>query len=378
MIQNQIPLSFPQIEREEKEAVLRVLESGWLAHGEYNQKLEEDFARFIGVKHAITMNSCTSALELSIKVHGITGEVIIPSFSFVATANAVVNAGAKPVFCDVDIETRNVTAKHIESCITPNSKAVIVVHYGGQPCAMDDIIALCEKYRLLLIEDSAETIGATWRGKQTGSFGIGCFSFFPTKNMTTGEGGIVACNDDSVAQKIRALISHGISSTTFAREKAEKPWFRSAIMAGHNFRMSNILAAIGYYQFKKLDKMNHERQCLAKYYDNGIKEYSLPVKIPEVQEGATHVYQMYTVRVMKHNNRDAWVHELWKNGVGASVHFDPPIHLQQFYREHYLVKCPLPNTELLAKNLITLPMYPSLSKQKLDQVLDIMKKVMVK
>jgi len=378
LIQNQILLSFPQIEREEKEAVLRVLESGWLAHGEYNQKLEEDFARFIGVKHAITMNSCTSALELSLKVHGITGEVIIPSFSFVATANAVVNAGAKPVFCDVDIETRNVTAKHIESYITPNSRAVIVVHYGGQPCAMDDIVALCEKYKLLLIEDSAETIGATWRGKQTGSFGIGCFSFFPTKNMTTGEGGIVTCNDDSVAQKIRALVSHGISSTTFVREKAEKPWFRSAIMAGHNFRMSNVLAAIGYYQFKKLDKMNHKRQCLAKHYDNGIKEYSLPVKIPEVREGAIHVYQMYTVRVMKYNNRDVWVHKLRKNGVDASVHFDPPIHLQQFYREYYPIKGLLPNTELLAKSLITLPMYPSLSKQKVDQVLGVMKKVMVK
>jgi perosamine synthetase len=378
LTQNQIPLAIPQIGQEEKEAVLKVLESGWLAHGEYNQKLEEDFADFIGVKHAITMNSCTSALEVSLKVHGITGEVIIPSFSFVATANAVVNAGAKPVFCDVDIETRNVTAEHIESCITPNAEAVIVVHFGGQPCAMDDIVALCEKYGLLLIEDSAETIGATWKGKQAGSFGIGCFSFFPTKNMTTGEGGMVTCNDDSIAPKIRVLISHGISSTTFVREAAEKPWFRSAIMAGHNFRMSNILAAIGYYQFKKLDKMNHKRQLLANHYDKGIKHRNLPVKTPEVQERATHVYQMYTVQVMDHNKRDVWIHELRKNGVGASVHFDPPVHLQQFYQESYPVKRPLPNTEILAKSLITLPMYPDLSVQEVDHVLDVMEVVMVK
>lgn len=377
MTQNKIPLAFPQIEQEEKEAVLKVLESGWLTHGEYNQKLERDFADFIGVKHAITMNSCTSALEISLKAHDITKEVIIPSFTFVATANAVVTAGAIPVFCDVDIETRNTSAEHIELSITPNTEAVIVVHFGGQPCAMDDIVALCDKYGLLLIEDSAQTIGATWQGKQAGSFGIGCFSFFPTKNITTGEGGIVTCEDDTIAQKIRTLIAHGISPTAFAREKAQKPWFRSATMAGHNFRMSNILAAIGYYQLKKLNKMNDKRKALADQYDKDIKRRNLPIKTSKTQRGATHVYQMYTVQVDP-ANRDTLVHEMRRNGVEASVHFDPPVHLQQYYQEHYPDHRPLPNTEILAKSLMTLPLYPDLTRQEIDRVLDVMEEVMVK
>jgi len=374
--QNQIPLAFPCIGPEEKEAVLQVLASGRLTHGEYNEKLEADFARYIGVRHAITMNSCTSALEVSLKVHGIRGEVVIPSFTFVATANAVLNAGARPVFCDVDIATRNTSAEHIKSCITPDTEAVMVVHFGGQPCAMDDIVALCAKHGLLLIEDSAETIGATWQGKQAGSFGIGCFSFFPTKNITTGEGGLVTCQDDAVARKIRAMIAHGIPPGAFAREKAARPWFRAAMTAGHNFRMSNILAAIGYYQLKKLDKMNQQRQLLADHYAKGIRQNKLPVKVPAVQSGATHVYQMYTVQANP-ARRDAWVLEMRKNGVEASVHFDPPVHLQPFYQEHYPSRCQLPNTEVLARSLMTLPMYPDLKPPEICRILNVMKESMV-
>ena len=179
MEEYQIPLCRPAISQKEINAVVEILRSGWLAHGEYNHKFEAAFTQLIGVPHAITMNSCTSALEAALKVAGIKGEVIIPSFTFVATANAVVTAGAKPVFCDVDEATRNVTSKFIEEKITPDTEAVIVVHYGGQPCQMDDIVKLCNQHHLFLIEDSAEMIGQTYKNKPCGSFGdISTFSFF--------------------------------------------------------------------------------------------------------------------------------------------------------------------------------------------------------
>jgi perosamine synthetase len=372
-----IPLSLPNIGDEERNAVLEVLESGWLAHGKYNGLFEESFAKFIGVKNAITMNSCTSALELALKVYGIKGEVVVPSFTFVASANAIVNAGALPVFCDVDVDSRNARAEDIECCLSSNTEAVMVVHFGGQPCAMDAIVDLCQRHGLLLIEDSAETIGATWEGKQAGSFGVGCFSFFPTKNMTTGEGGILTCDDDNIAKKVRSLIGHGISSTTAEREKSSRPWYRASESAGHNYRMSNLLAAIGYHQFKKLKEMNKRRQFLAEQYSKGIKRLDLPAKIPKVIKGATHVYQMYTV-IVDPAKRDTWVLDLRDRGVGASVHFDPPVHLQPFYLEKYPNQSQLDNTELLAKSLITLPIYPGLSEQQVEQVLGIMAEIMHK
>ena len=369
-----IPLVVPDIGEAEKAAVLEVLESGWLVHGTYNRRLEEDFAEFVGVEHAITVNSCTSGLEAILKAYGIRGEVVLPSFTFVATANAVVTSGATPVFCDVDLETRNVRAADIEPCLTSRTEAVTVVHYGGQPCAMDEIRALCDRKGLLLIEDSAETLGATWNGKQAGSFGVGCFSFFPTKNMTTGEGGIVTLDDSEHAAKIRALIAHGIATTTFIREREEKPWFRSAILPGHNFRLTNIQAAIGYHQLKRVDEMNGKRLALARHYDEGIRCLGADIEPPAVAEGATHVYQMYTVRVDP-AKRDRWVLRLREAGIGASVHFDPPVHHQEFYRLHYPADRPLENTELLARSLITLPIYPSMAKQDAAHVLDALSKL---
>ena len=214
-----IPLCIPEIDQDEIDSVLKVLKSGWLAHGEYNHKFEESFSEFINVKHSISLNSCTSALELALKAHDIRGEVIVPSMTWNATANSVINTGGKPVFSEINPKTRNITAKLINEKITSQTEAVIIVHFGGQPCSMDEIIKLCNEKKLLLIEDSAETLGGTWKGKKTGSFANGCFSFFPTKNITTGEGGMFTTNDDNIANRVRTLSAHGVSSSTFEREK---------------------------------------------------------------------------------------------------------------------------------------------------------------
>jgi perosamine synthetase len=363
-----VPLARPSITEEEIEVIGHVLRSGWLAHGEYNHKFEHAFAEYLGVKHAISMNSCTSALEAAIQVPGITGEVIIPSFTWVATANVVVLAGATPVFCDVDEATRNLTAELIAEKITPNTQAVIVVHYGGQPCQLDDIIALCEKHNLLLIEDSAETLGATWKGRQAGSMGIGCFSFFPTKNITTAEGGMFTTNDDDIARKTRAWIAHGVASTTMAREKVERPWLRAAEMPGHNYRMPNPLAALGYHQLLRVDEMNAKRIELGQRYDELLAELTPEVITPKVADGATHVYQMYTVQVEAAQRNDV-LNKMRANGVGASAHFDPPVHLQPYYVENYGGHVgQFPATESLANTLITLPIFPDMTFEDQDWV----------
>jgi perosamine synthetase len=354
-----VPLCKPWIGQEEFNAVALVLREGWLAHGSFNHKFEEAFCRKLGVANAVSLNSCTSALELALKVNGIRGEVIVPSMTWVATVNAVVTCGAIPVFCDVDAATRNVTAADIERRLSARTEAIIVVHFGGQPCALDEIVTLCEKHNLLLIEDSAQTLGATWRGRQAGAFGIGCFSFFPTKNITVGEGGMLTTNDSEIASKARAMASHGILSSTFEREKKERPWIRAATMAGHNYRMSNVLAAIGYQQILRLDDMNACRIALARRYDAAFAKAEL-IETPAVAEGATHVYQMYTVRVPA-SIRTGLLASLRGHGIGASVHFDPPVHRQPYYLEHYPDQY-LPVTENLSATLVTLPMFPHMSE----------------
>jgi perosamine synthetase len=364
-----IPLCLPDITKKEIDTVSNVLSSGWLAHGEYNKKFEESFSSMLGVKNSITMNSCTSALEIALKASGVTQEVIIPSMTFVATANAVITTGCTPVFCDVNLATRNVTATDILAAISPRTEAVIVVHYAGQPCNMDEISDLCERKSLLLIEDSAETLGAAWNGKQAGSYGIGCFSFFPTKNITTAEGGIFTTNDNDLAERARALISHGIVST----HSKSKPWHREASFIGHNYRMPNPLAAIGYIQLQRVKELNDKRIALAKYYNNSFLELKDLIRCPIVLNGAEHVYQMYTIEVSQ-EIRDDLVEYLNDCGIGASVHFDPPVHMQSLYNKYVKKDTILDNTEQLSRTLITLPMYPSMTTDQIDYIVKSMHK----
>ena len=364
-----VPLCRPSIGEAEMAAVEEVLHSGWMAHGDFNRKFESTFAQLIGTSHAITMNSCASALEVALRIAGIKGEVIVPAFTFVASANAIVAAGAEPVFCEIDPDTRNVTAETIAPMITPATEAIMVVHYGGQPCAMDGITKLCRKHGLFLLEDSAETLGAKWNGCQAGSFGTGCFSFFPTKNITTGEGGMLTCDDDVYAEKVRTFISHGIAPKTGVGQEKSQLGVRAAEMAGRNYRMSNVLAAIGYHQIQKLDKMNARRVVLAHRYDAELAALAPMVRTPLVAESATHVYQMYTIRVPA-TTRDQILHYLRANGIGASVHFDPPVHLQPYYMDRGGRPGQLPETEKLAKELITLPMFPDMTEEEQDWVIE--------
>lgn len=359
-----IPLCRPTIEQEELQAVEAVLKSGWLTHGPKTTEFENAFAEYIGVKHAIAMNSCTSALFLAILANNIIGEVLVPSFTFVASVNAIKTAGARPVFVEINYHDCNVNPDLLERYLTPETKAIMVVHYGGQVCDMEKISAFAGKHHLVLIEDSAETIGGTYDGQKSGSWGIGSFSFFPTKNITTGEGGMLTTKDDVLANKIRTLIAHGIDKTTLQREYDKKPWFRSATLAGYNFRLSNILAAIGVEQMKKIDRMNQARREHSLYLLDKLREME-EIELPVENPRCRHVYQMFTIKV-KTGKRDDMVCYLRSQGIGASVHFDPPVHQHPAYMDARNIS--LPVTEKVAKTIFTLPMFPQLTQTQLKKM----------
>lgn len=360
MSQRHIPLCIPDIQVEDTDLMLEAVMSGWLAHGKHNQELEEKFAELIGVKYALSLNSCTAALFLAVIGQKITGEVIMPSFTWVATANATLTAGAKPVFVDIDYDTCNINPDAIEAAITPKTEAIMPVHYAGQPANMTRIVEIAHKHGLALIEDSAETIGATWDGQQAGSFGTGCYSFYPTKNMTTGEGGMLTTNDPELYATAKSIHGHGVRTSTYEREKAQQPWLRAATEAGFNFRLSNVLAALGVRQLEKLEKMNAARQAHAHTLREGLSQYDLD--LPVTHPNATHVWQMFTVKVPEKIDRDAFVRYLREQGIGASVHFAPPVHTQPLYAQQHHPHS-LEVTNRVVEKIATLPMYPTLQPE---------------
>lgn len=369
-----ISLCLPNTDRKELKAIEKVLKSGWLTDGPKNTEFEKRFAEYIGVKRAVTLNSGTSALQLALEASSVKGEVILPGFTFVASANAIVNAGAIPVFADIDYNTCNIDPQDIIRKITPRTEAIMAVHFAGQSCKMDKIMEIARRHNLKVIEDSAETIGGTYKKRKTGSFGLGCFSFFPTKNITTGEGGMLTTNDNKIADEVKALAGHGIFKGTYKRQRENKPWFREAGEPGYNYRMSSLLAAMGVEQLKKLDFMNRRRRENAAYLNKRLKfdEIDLPVELKDCK----HVYQMYTIK-LDGINRSKFITGLRRRGVMASVHFIPPVHLQGYYARTYKYKRgDLPVTDRVAETIVTLPMYPQLTKRKLDYMIDSISKVL--
>lgn len=359
MIKRNVPLSLPSIGDEERQAILDVLETRWLTHGPKNQEFEEAFARYHGVTHAVSMNSCASALQAAVECQGIKGEVIVPSFTWVASVNAIIKGGAVPVFADIQSDTCNIDPIAIENLVTSRTEAIMPVHYAGQTADMTEIMEIARKHNLAVIEDSAETIGGTHHGKLAGSFGVGCFSFFPTKNITTGEGGMLTTNDDALARKVRCLIGHGIDKTTYEREISNRPWFRGSSMVGYNFRLTNFQAAMGLAQLKKMDILNGKRRQHAGIYKKYLFDLS-QVRLPFERPKNKHVYQMYTIQIDDAKSRDDLVKYLRDSGVGASVHFAPAVHEMKAFCDSKFHSDNLLNTKDVASRIISLPMYPDM------------------
>jgi dTDP-4-amino-4,6-dideoxygalactose transaminase len=302
---------------------------------------------------------------------GAKGEVITSSFTFAATANAILAAGCSSVFADIEEGSCNLDPAAIEAAITPQTVAIMPVHFAGQCCRMDEIVAIANRKGLLVIEDSAEAVGATCKGRMAGSFGIGCFSFYPTKNITTGEGGMLTTNDSELASRVRAMRHHGVRKNALASQGPQEIWNRVGHFPGYNFRMTDLQAAIGRVQLAKLDAMNERRRSHARRISIGVGLAT--VRFAEEISGFDHVFQMLTARVdISRYDRNNFVKTLIALGVGASVHFDPPLHQQPSYIAEFPIPH-LPITERVARSIVTLPMYPDLSEADLNHIIQAIK-----
>ena len=341
-----ISIAKPIIEAEEKKAVMEVLDSGILAQGPRVKAFEEAFADYCGVEYAIAVSSGTTALHIALLVHGIGegDEVITTPFSFIATANSIIYTGATPIFVDIDPATYNMDPQKIEQAITPETRAILPVHLYGQCSDMRKIMDIAEKHNLVVIEDACQSHGAAIMGRKAGSFGTGTFSFYPTKNMTCGEGGMITTNDEALAERCRVIRNHGMHRRYYHDE------------LGFNFRMTDISAAIGLEQLHKLDLFNAKRRENAAFYSKNLKGVITPWEIP----GSEHVYHQYTIRVQE-GKRDALREHLLAQGIGTEIYYPLPIHKQTSIQDKLTSFPDLSISEVAAQEVLSIPVHPSIS-----------------
>jgi len=346
-----IPIARPSVGEEEACAASDVIRSGNLASGMQVSLFEREFSGYIGVSHSIATSNGTTALHATMLALGIGpgDQVLVPSFTFIATASSVTMCGASPVVTDVDDRTYCIDPESILEEMTSKTKAVIGVHLFGQPCEIQAIQEICEDHRLLFIEDCAQAHGARYQGENTGSFGAaGCFSFYPTKNMTTGEGGMITCYDDDLARKIRLIINHG----------QQEKYLHTQI--GYNFRLTDISAAIGRVQLKKLDEMNTKRQSHGMFYSHHLRKKG--IFPPVIREGCTHVYHQYAIRIRPESGitRDELVEHLKEQDIGTAIHYPIPIHEQPVYKGR-IAGSEAPVSQRISQEILSLPVYPDLT-----------------
>jgi dTDP-4-amino-4,6-dideoxygalactose transaminase len=348
-----IPLSRPWIGPEEKAAVIEVLESGMLAQGPRVAALEEAFTRLTGARHAIATSSGTTGLHLALLAHGIGpgDEVITSPFTFIASVNSILFTGAKPVFADIDEATFNIDPERLEAAITPRTKAVMPVHIYGQPCDMDEICAIAERRGLILLEDAAQAVGATYRGRHVGTFGTAVFSLYATKNVMTGEGGMITTDSDEVADRAKLLRNHGM------RNRYEYETL------GYNFRLTDVLAAIGVAQLGRLDEVSRRRRSNAAYLNDHLRGVETPV----VKEGRDHVWHQYTVRLAQGIDRSDVVQRLSAAGIGTGVFY--PLGAHRFpHVQAETGAVDLPVTDRVAESVLSLPVHPLLDQSDLERI----------
>jgi perosamine synthetase len=355
-----IPIAKPLIGEEEKQAVMEVLSSGVLAQGPRVAAFEEAFARMVGVKYAVATSSGTTALHTALLAHGIgvSDEVITTPFTFIASANSILYAGARPVFVDIDPRTFNIDCAQIEAAITPRTMAIMPVHLFGLVADMDPIVEIAHKRGLVIIEDACQSHGAEYRGRKAGSFGTGCFSLYPTKNMTSAEGGMITTNDAEIADRCKVIRQHGM----------RRQYYHDKL--GFNFRMTDVHAAIGLAQLKKLTRFNEARIANAQY----LNAYLRGVTKPVIPSGCKHVFHQYTVRVPG-GRRDALLSYLKERGVGCGVYYPLPIHRQPFYMEKLGYDLHLPGSEQVATEVLSLPVHPALSQNDLETIVAAVNKI---
>ena len=378
--QHNIPFFLPAIGEEEIQAVVETLRSGWLTTGPRTKQFEQLFAERIGVRHALAVNSATSALHLALEAVGVGpgDEVIVPTLTFASTAEVVVHLGARPVLADCLPDTLNIDPEKIEEKITPRTKAVIPVHYGGQPCEMDKILEIARGHKLRVIEDAAHALPARYHDRVIGTIGdVTCFSFYANKTITTGEGGMITTNSDDLADRMRIMSLHGISRDAWKRFSAEGSWYYEILAPGYKYNMTDIAASLGVHQLGRCDQFWELRRERVNWYTAGLAdvgEVSLPGVIPDVQ----HAWHLFVIQISPERlriDRNEFIKRLNAAGIGTSVHYTP-LHMHPYYRDKWGYQPgDLPVAQSIYSRIISLPLHPKLSRGDADFVIDTVRQI---
>jgi dTDP-4-amino-4,6-dideoxygalactose transaminase len=366
------PLSDIDLGQDEIDAVVNVLKSKWLSMGPVTQRFEDEFANYLGVKYAFGVSSGTAALHIAHKVLGIKegDEVIVPSLTFVATANSVLYCRAKPVFADItSLDNFDISPDNILEKITNKTKAITIVHYGGYPCDMNAIMEIADDHGLKVIEDAAHAPGAEYGGTKCGTIGnVGCFSFFANKNLVTGEGGMVVTNDDTLAEKIRIIRSHGMTTLTWDRHKGHAHSY-DVIDMGYNYRINEMASALGLVQLKKLDENNEKRRKIVEEYRKRLKNIS-GISVPFKDRKEKSSYHIFPILLSEDISRNGFIDRLKEKRIQTSIHY-PPIHLFTYYQKMFGFKeGMLPKTEFVGEHEVTLPLYPMMRKEDVKYIVN--------
>lgn len=369
-----LPFGKPVLEEEEIQAVSDVLRSGWITTGPKTAEFQKLFSEYVGMKRALGLSSCTAGLFLGLKIFGIKegDEVILPTMTFTATANVIVHCGAVPVFVDVDLETGNMIPEAFEKAITPRTKAVMPVHLYGRPAEIEKIYNIAKKNNLYVIADCAHATESRINDLHVASFSdAAAFSFYATKNLAVGEGGMLVSDNEEIMEKAGVLFLHGMSKGAFSRYSASGFKMYDIVDAGYKFNMTDISASLGIEQLKRLEKRLKKREEIWRRYDEAF--FSLPVKTPPlVPDGIKHARHLYTLRVQK--NRDKILSAIQDEGVGVSIHFTA-LHLHSFYQQIYGYKRGMfPNAENISDTTFSIPMTPYLTDEEVERVIATVRK----
>ena len=371
------PAYEPWISDEDKKIVKKTLTQSMLTLGPQLEKFENDFCKYSKAKYAVAVSNCTAALHLSLMALGIKkdDEVIIPDLTFVADANAILACNAKPVIVDINKENFFLSISNIKKNITKKTKAIIPVHIYGQVCNIEEILDVAKDNNLKVIEDCAHAVGTFHKSKHVGTLGnTGCFSFYPTKNITTAEGGMVITNSEKIAEKVRHLRNHGMTKSLKSRYSSEYPWIFDIKQQGYNYRLDEIRAALGITQLKRIKKINELRKKASSYYNKNLQ--NIPgIILPDMVNDKTHSYHLYTIRVTKlyKLSRNQLFKKLKDNGIRTTVYW-MPIHKYTAYRK-FVKTSNILNTTKIYDEILALPLFPNISKKHQDVVIKVIKSV---
>ena len=369
-----LPFHAPSIGEEEIAAVVEVLKSGWLTTGSKVKELEQQFSRFVGARHAVALNSATAALHLALAAVGVEegDEVIVPTMTFAATAEVVLYLRAKPVLVDCNRDTLNIDPAAIEAALTPRTRAIIPVHFAGQPCESDAILSLARSHDIKVVEDAAHALPARDGSSMIGAIGdITCFSFYATKTITTGEGGMATTENAAWAEKMRMLSLHGISHDAWKRYSSEGSWYYEIINVGYKYNLTDLAASLGLAQLKKCHAFAAARRRIAEAYNDGFSDLA-EVRAPVCRAGAQHAWHLYVIQLELERltlDRREFIEALRQRNIGASVHFIP-LHLHPFYRRTYGYRpADFPRAAAVYERIVSLPIYPNMSDGDVDDVI---------